>query len=61
MTALKQAIRKSQYTQSDLFLVSGVQMKSAHLMILNGMGEVIIDTAPKKKWKIRGVRQVFRG
>jgi hypothetical protein len=60
MTELKQAIRKSSYTQSDLFLVSGVQMKCAHLMILNGEGEVVIDTAPKKKWKIKSVRQVFR-
>jgi hypothetical protein len=60
MTALKQAIRKSNYTESDLFLVSGVQMKSAHLMILNGLGEMVIDTAPKMKWKIKSVRQVFK-
>ena len=60
MTELKQAVRKSGYTKADLFLVSGVQLKCAHLMIMNGEGEIVIDTAPKKKWKIKSVRQVFK-
>lgn len=60
MTELKQAIRKSKYGKTDLFLVHGIQSKSAHLMILNGNGEMIIDTAPNKKWRIAGVKQVFK-
>ncbi|MDZ7785985.1 MAG: hypothetical protein U5L95_02580 [Candidatus Saccharibacteria bacterium] len=48
MTALKAEIKRSKYTKTDLFIVSGVQQKSAHLMILNGNGETVIDTAPKR-------------
>ena len=60
MTALKQAIRRSKYGEADMFLVHGVQRKSAHLMIINGNGEMVIDTAPKMKWKIFSVKQVFK-
>jgi hypothetical protein len=60
MTALKQAMKKSSYGSSDLFLVSGTQKTVAHLMILNGNGEILIDTAPNKKWYISKVRQVFK-
>jgi hypothetical protein len=55
MTQLRKEMRKSSYTSSDYFIVSGFQKTSAHLMVLNGNGETVIDTAPKKKWKIRMV------
>ena len=55
MTSLKLEIRKSDYTDKDFFIVSGYQSKAAHLMVLDGNGDVIIDTAPKKKWRIREV------
>jgi hypothetical protein len=60
MTALKAEIKRSKYGKNDMFIVSGVQTKSAHLMIVNGDGNIVIDTAPKKKWKIRSVYQVVR-
>lgn len=60
MTALKAEIKRSKYDKTDVFIVSGSQRKSAHLMILNGNGEIVIDTAPKMKWRIRSVYQVFR-
>jgi hypothetical protein len=53
MTELKKNMRKSNYGANDFFIVSGFQSKSAHLMVLNGNGETIIDTAPKKKWRVR--------
>lgn len=55
MTELKRNMKRSKYTESDLFIVSGFQSKCAHLMVLNGQGETIIDTAPNKKWRIRQV------
>jgi hypothetical protein len=55
MTELKSNIRKSKYSDKDLFVVSGIQSNSAHLMILNGDGITVIDTAPNKRWKIRSV------
>jgi hypothetical protein len=60
MTQLKSNIRKSNYSDKDLFVVSGVQSKTAHLMILNGEGKTIIDTAPNSRWKIRSVSIVER-
>lgn len=59
MTALRKAIKASKYTRDDFFLVSGVQRKAGHLMVLNGMGETIIDTAKGKRWRIRSVKQVL--
>lgn len=60
MSQLKAAIRKSDYTADDHFVVSGVQRTKAHLMILNGLGETVIDTAPGMRWKVRSVKQVFK-
>ncbi|MDG1950068.1 MAG: hypothetical protein P8J32_04630 [bacterium] len=55
MTQLKSNIRKSSYNENDFFIVSGYQSKTAHLMVLNGKGETVIDTAPGMKWRIRDV------
>lgn len=55
MTQLKKNMRKSSYTQNDYFVVHGTQAKVAHLMVLDGNGNTVIDTAPKSKWKIRHV------
>jgi|TARA_R110000851_G_scaffold63075_5_gene144416 hypothetical protein len=55
MTQLRANIKKSSYGVNDLFIVSGSQSKKAHLMVLNGKGDIVIDTAPKMKWRIRDV------
>ena len=60
MTQLRRNMKKSNYTENDYFIVSGFQSKKAHLMVLNGNGETIIDTAEGMKWKIRGVSIVER-
>lgn len=52
MTDLRKKLRKSQYTSKDLFLVHGYQSKKAHLMILNGNGETVIDTSLGSKWRV---------
>jgi hypothetical protein len=53
MTQLRAEMKKSSYTASDYFIVSGYQSKKAHLMVLDGNGNTIIDTAPKMKWRVR--------
>tara|TARA_R110000851_G_scaffold324515_1_gene491863 strand:+ start:261 stop:674 length:414 start_codon:yes stop_codon:yes gene_type:complete len=55
MTQLRRNMKKSIYTKNDYFIVSGYQTKKAHLMVLDGNGETIIDTAEGMKWRIRGV------
>lgn len=55
MTQLKSNLRKSDYGRHDYFMVIGYQKKYAHMMILNGLGNVVIDTAPGKKWRIEDV------
>jgi hypothetical protein len=55
MTQLRAMLKKSDYKDSDKFIVSGFQSKSAHLMVLDGNGDTIIDTARGCKWRIRDV------
>jgi len=55
MTELRSMLKKSNYTENDKFIVSGFQSTSAHLMVLDGNGETIIDTAKGCKWRIRDV------
>ena len=55
MTQLRRNMKKSIYGNGDYFIVSGYQSKKAHLMVLNGNGETVIDTAEGMKWRIRGV------
>ena len=55
MTSLKKEIKKSDYTKDDFFIVWGFQSKASHLMVLDGEGDIVIDTAPKKKWRIKEV------
>ena len=59
MTFLLSNIKSSNYTEKDYFIVSGIQSKCAHLMVVNGLGEVVIDTAPKKRWRVRRVKQII--
>jgi len=55
MTTVKSNLRKSDYGRNDLFMVIGYQKTCAHMMILNGEGNTVIDTAPGKKWRIEDV------
>ena len=60
MTSLRREMKRSKYTADDKFIVEGYQTKSAHLMVLNGEGETIIDTAKGMKWRICRVSIVER-
>ena len=55
MTKLRSNMRKSKYGKDDYFIVVGYQSKKAHMMVLNGNGETIIDTALGFKWRIGSV------
>ena len=55
MTQLRRNMKNSIYTVSDFFIVSGYQSRKAHLMVLNGNGETVIDTAEGMKWRICAV------
>ena len=55
MTQLRRNMKKSIYSCSDYFIVHGYQSKAGHLMVLNGNGETVIDTAEGSKWRIAGV------
>jgi hypothetical protein len=50
LTTLKTKLRKSSYGSTDKFIVSVTQRKSAHLIVLDGNGNTIIDTAPNSRW-----------
>ena len=52
MTSLRREMKRSDYTSDDKFIVEGYQTKKAHLMVLNGEGETVIDTAKGMKWRI---------
>ena len=52
MTAVRRQLKKSNYTDQDFFIVHGLNSRAAHLMVLNGNGEMIIDTAPCSRWNI---------
>ena len=60
MTELKRNIRNSSYTGDHYFCVSGVQSGCAHLIVVNGCGETIVDTAKGKRWRVRSVDIVFK-
>lgn len=51
-TQCRKALKKSDFTPDDLFIFWGSQKYSGHVIVMNGEGETIIDTAPRKKWKL---------
>jgi hypothetical protein len=52
MTEIRARLKKSSYTSRDRFVVTGYQSKSGHLMVLDGDGNTIIDTAKGMRWRI---------
>ena len=60
MTSLRREMKRSDYTSRDMFIVEGLQTKKAHLMVLNGEGETVIDTAKGMKWRVNKVSIVER-
>jgi len=59
LTALRSSMRKSKYNSQHFFIVLVHQQKAAHLIVLDGRGETVVDTAKNKKWKVESVKQVF--
>lgn len=58
-TEVRRALKKSEYSKNDYFIFWGYQRKSTHVIVLNGDGETIIDTAPGKRWKFYKIYHVF--
>ena len=58
MTKVRKALRKSDYGSKDYFMYLGYQKGSAHLILLNGNGKTIIDTAPSKRYKLESIKIV---
>ena len=57
-TDLLTNIRKSSYTEKDFFIVSCIKQTVGHLIVVNGLGEVVIDTSPNGRWRVRRVKIV---
>ena len=55
LSKLRSTMKKSDYCDDQYFLVKVFQSRSAHLIVLNGNGETVIDTAPKKRWRVADV------
>jgi hypothetical protein len=51
LTELKSRVKKSKYTANDLFIVYLVQSTKAHLIVINGEGETLIDTS-NGRWRV---------
>lgn len=51
--------RNKAYNWSHYFIVLCHQQKAAHLIVVNGDGKVVVDTARGKRWKIENVKQVL--
>lgn len=60
MTELRNTLKRSKYNKNDMFIVFGIQAKVSHLMVLNGNGEIVIDTSPKSKWKILNIKEIIK-
>jgi len=59
LTELRYNMRKSNYQQNDYFIVYVANKGAAHLIVLNGNGETVIDTAPKCRWRVAQIHKVF--
>ena len=51
-TQCRRALKKSEFTEKDYFIFWGSQKTSGHVIVMNGDGETIIDTAPNCRWKM---------
>lgn len=60
LTNLKTNLKKSAYGCNDYFIVHVFQSKKAHLLILDGNGQTIVDTAVGMKWRVATVDIVYK-
>ena len=58
MTSVRRALAKSNFTSKDRFVVHQYQSKAAHLMIVDGNGNTVVDTARGMKWRVASVKIV---
>lgn len=58
LSDVRARLKASAYTSSDRFLLCLEQTTCAHLILLDGNGNTIRDTAPKKRWKVSRITLV---
>jgi hypothetical protein len=58
LSDVRARLKKSKYTHNDRFLLTLEQSKCAHLILVDGNGEIIRDTAPKMRWKVSRITLV---
>jgi hypothetical protein len=59
LTELRTNMKRSGYQPNDYFIVQVANKGAAHLIVLNGDGQTVIDTAPRCRWKVIQVHKVF--
>lgn len=55
---VRRSVKKFAKSKGHYFLVVCEQKKTAHLVLINGAGEIVIDTAPTRRWKVSSVKRV---
>jgi hypothetical protein len=58
LSDVRRRLKASDYTSSDRFLLCLEQTTCAHLILLDGNGNTIRDTAPNKRWKVSRITLV---
>lgn len=56
----KTIAKNKKYSSNDIFMVHLANSKTAHLVIYNGDGVKLIDTAPNHRYKVFNVWHVFK-
>jgi len=51
-TQCRRALKKSDFAEQDYFIFWGTQRTCGHVIVMNGNGKTIIDTAPNTRWKM---------
>jgi hypothetical protein len=58
MSSVKESLRASVYTSDDKFLVLVYQSKASHVIVVDGNGKTVVDTAYGKKWRVQSIMEV---
>ena len=51
-TQVRRALKRSDFTSDDYFIFWGGQKTCGHVIVINGNGKTVIDTAPRTRWKM---------
>jgi hypothetical protein len=60
LSIVKRQIAKSDYTSKDFFILHTCKSTAGHLIVVDGTGSVVIDTAEGGRWSVASVKQVLK-